>query len=301
MKTINFFFITLILNTVSCTAQPKLENTLLWKISGNGLTEESYLFGTNHSVHHSFLDSIPGFWNTFDSAKKLLVEINIISQEPPTPPTSMVFLSKDSTYNLFYTNEEYQIVNNYIKLHNFGDLQEVNVKPSVMSLVVSNIIANDAANNIQSNETIDYHIITTAERRNIEILQLDDITNWHAQRYKIYNFNIPLKKQAEILLHIIKNENLLKETHKQVIQAYKQQNISELSDFNDTMRSLNQEIDSSIGASRNILWMEKIPEILKSGSSFIAVGALHLVGENGLIALLRKEGYTVEPITQNKN
>jgi uncharacterized protein YbaP (TraB family) len=36
--------------------------------------------------------------------------------------------------------------------------------------------------------------------------------------------------------------------------------------------------------------------IMKKESVFIAVGAGHLVGEMGLISLLRKEGYTVRPI-----
>ena len=38
---------------------------------------------------------------------------------------------------------------------------------------------------------------------------------------------------------------------------------------------------------------------MQSKSCFIAVGAGHLAGENGLINLLKKQGYTVEPISTN--
>ncbi|MDL2210966.1 TraB/GumN family protein, partial [Bacteroides sp. OttesenSCG-928-M17] len=47
---------------------------------------------------------------------------------------------------------------------------------------------------------------------------------------------------------------------------------------------------------RNIAWIKKLPTFLKETSNFIAVGALHLPGKNGLINLLRKEGFLVEPV-----
>lgn len=47
---------------LSCSAgtSKEKENSLLWKISGNGLQKPSYLFGTHHLIPISFLDSIPG-------------------------------------------------------------------------------------------------------------------------------------------------------------------------------------------------------------------------------------------------
>lgn len=47
---------------------------------------------------------------------------------------------------------------------------------------------------------------------------------------------------------------------------------------------------------RNFSWMKQLPSIMANRASFIAVGVAHLYGENGLINLLRKEGYTVEPV-----
>ena len=47
---------------------------------------------------------------------------------------------------------------------------------------------------------------------------------------------------------------------------------------------------------RNVKMAERSEEVLKSGSTFIAVGALHLPGETGLVKLLRDNGYTVTPV-----
>ncbi|MDZ7847866.1 MAG: TraB/GumN family protein [Owenweeksia sp.] len=47
---------------------------------------------------------------------------------------------------------------------------------------------------------------------------------------------------------------------------------------------------------RNLKWLEKLRPLLDDGNVFVAVGALHLPGENGLITLLRKEGYEVRRV-----
>ena len=47
---------------------------------------------------------------------------------------------------------------------------------------------------------------------------------------------------------------------------------------------------------RNVLMAERSEPILQAGSAFIAVGALHLPGQTGLVKLFRDNGYTVTPV-----
>jgi uncharacterized protein YbaP (TraB family) len=47
---------------------------------------------------------------------------------------------------------------------------------------------------------------------------------------------------------------------------------------------------------RNNHWIHQLPGLMKEQSLFVAVDALHLVGESGLVNGLRKMGYTVIPI-----
>jgi len=47
---------------------------------------------------------------------------------------------------------------------------------------------------------------------------------------------------------------------------------------------------------RNRAWIEKIPTIMQAKSTLFAVGAGHLVGDNGLLKLLQDKGYTVEAV-----
>jgi len=48
---------------------------------------------------------------------------------------------------------------------------------------------------------------------------------------------------------------------------------------------------------RNKNWLAQLPSLMKEQQTFIAVGALHLSGENGLIHLLRDAGYTLTPLS----
>jgi uncharacterized protein YbaP (TraB family) len=49
---------------------------------------------------------------------------------------------------------------------------------------------------------------------------------------------------------------------------------------------------------RNISWIDRIGDLAKEKSSFFAVGAGHLAGDQGVIRLLQEAGYTLTPIAQ---
>ena len=51
---------------------------------------------------------------------------------------------------------------------------------------------------------------------------------------------------------------------------------------------------------RNRLWLTTInPLLQRSGTSMITVGAAHIGGKDGLIALICNEGYTVERVIED--
>jgi hypothetical protein len=47
---------------------------------------------------------------------------------------------------------------------------------------------------------------------------------------------------------------------------------------------------------RNRKWAKELKTLMPGGTLLIAVGAAHLPGEQGVINLLRKDGYTVTPV-----
>ncbi|MFK7943951.1 MAG: TraB/GumN family protein [Paracoccaceae bacterium] len=58
-------------------------------------------------------------------------------------------------------------------------------------------------------------------------------------------------------------------------------------------RAMSAKVLAEILDTRNLAWMDNLLEALKPGGTFVIVGALHLPGTNGLVELLRAEGYRV--------
>ncbi|MDO5059989.1 MAG: TraB/GumN family protein, partial [Neisseria sp.] len=63
----------------------------------------------------------------------------------------------------------------------------------------------------------------------------------------------------------------------------------------DNVRHINEDL---LLARRNRNWLPEINRHLNEGGRLIAVGALHLYGKNGLVSLLRGDGWTVEAVKQ---
>ena len=108
---------------------------------------------------------------------------------------------------------------------------------------------------------------------------------------------IPLENQFSSIVNTIKNYSTRTKEFNDLVQAYKNQDLMALN------KAIEAEQDTSIKENllvkRNKNWIPKIEQLIQQKTCFIAVGAGHLAGENGILELLRKQGFTVEPISIN--
>ena len=108
---------------------------------------------------------------------------------------------------------------------------------------------------------------------------------------------IPLENQFSSIVNTIKNYSTRTKEFNDLVQAYKNQDLMALN------KAIEAEQDTSIKENllvkRNKNWIPKIEQLIQQKPCFIAVGAGHLAGENGILELLRKQGFTVEPISIN--
>ena len=85
------------------------------------------------------------------------------------------------------------------------------------------------------------------------------------------------------------------EEFESLVAAYLEEDIEELYSLiadNDMFK----EYGDLLLADRNANWIPVIEELIHQQPTFIAVGSGHLASESGVIALLRKAGYTVEAV-----
>jgi hypothetical protein len=83
---------------------------------------------------------------------------------------------------------------------------------------------------------------------------------------------------------------------KKLVQDYIQENLPEIYKDITAPKVMNAKSRKWLLDVRNENWVVKMSDIMKDKSTFFAVGAAHLPGEQGVIKLLRKSGYTVRPV-----
>jgi hypothetical protein len=88
---------------------------------------------------------------------------------------------------------------------------------------------------------------------------------------------------------------------RQLIDAYLERDLEALVEISEqemasSDKALQERFMQALVEERNRRMAERLLPLLEKGGIFAAVGALHLAGEEGIIALLRKQGMGVTPV-----
>lgn len=273
----------------------KVENSLLWEISGNGLETPSYLFGTIHII-----DAESYFWTDimdekFQAAELLVLEIDM--ENPMMMMMSMMsdMMMKDGmTLKKLLTEEEYAQVDAHFKENMGMSVSMFNsFKPIFTSMIISQMSAGveGGGMSMEGSKSYEMELIEKAKQREIEVEGLETAA------YQISIFDeIPYKEQAEMLMQAVNGEGESSdEMMDEMVELYKKQDLEGLYKIISGSEDLGDYEDVLL-VTRNKNWIPKIKEFSENQSTFVAVGAGHLPGENGVINLLKKEGYTVKPL-----
>lgn len=302
----------------ACSAQPVQgrelkdnENSLLWKISGNGLQHDSYLFGTMHTVDSTFLDSVPAFRKAFIAAKQVAVECDLFAADSVIRSNKKglkgyVYMPNDTTYAMLYSDDDFQFVDSVLRT---GNSYYFNYKPMFWVSLFNGMKVNEGIENIRG--TLDRTILSMGYRNNKEIHFMETLENVFPKVIELdsLQYVLDLHDQAKTLKYALKHPDSMRSFVNQMKEHYFKQELNHLS--MDALLKKAKSMDGSeselvpaiwkyndlvIVAARNEAWMENLIPMIHKDSSLIAVGVAHLGGTNGLIAKLRSRGYNVEPI-----
>lgn len=289
----------LIFSLSACANKAGGTNSLLWKVSGNGLAKPSYIFGTHHLVPVSFLDDILGLDKAFNSVEQVIGELDMskmASMQMAIMQKSI--MAEEYNYKELLSEDDYELlkrqVSDVIGL-DFGMLERM--KPAMINNLLMITLYQKYYPSLEDGVGIDQYFQDKARDGNISVRGLETAED---QIYVLLESQ-SIERQAELLMCSIKHPNLLKEQMDKLQDAYLSQNIDAITqlyyeDSDDSPCPSTDEEKFLMNDDRNIKWIELLPDMISSKPSFIAVGCLHLVGEEGLIEGLRKLGYKVEAI-----
>lgn len=278
-----YLFSLLLLTSASLQAQ-----SLLWKISGNDLKEPAWIYGTMH-VRDSRVFKLPEGWDDkLRASKRLILELNPSEKTDPMKMMTLMAAPEDSTLDLTLKPEDRKLMEVWVNDSLQLPWQMVQkLKPFfLMAMIQEYKMPKDMP------EALDLWLAQRAKDWNVPVYGLETIDE---QMAAINTLSIA--QQSELLLEMIKPEQ--SDTHNQeedLMRAYLAGNLDQLASLAknwDTDPMFKKEILEV----RNFKMSERIGDTLQQdGSAFIAVGALHLPGEDGILQLLRNKGFEVVPM-----
>lgn len=285
MKNLFTLAITVIAIVFSASAQsqtksPKLENSLLWEVSGNGLAKSSYLYGTIHMICAADYFVTEKTKKAFEVSDKLVLEVNLSDVKELTDMQQLALGKEPLDKKL--TPEQLSTLDGILRKSAGMNIQQVNSLSlvSVMSLIFMKTYG------CEDLKVYELEFIEKAKKRNIEVAGLETV-----------------KSQFEILENAYTNEEMIdmlveavKEGSNPLVGNYKAEDIDAIYKNTTSEKLMNERNKKMMLDARNGNWVKQMPELMKKQSVFFAVGAAHLGGEEGVINLLRKAGYKVEPV-----
>ena len=283
-----------------------MQAQLLWKISGNGLQKPSYIIGTYHLAPVSFTDSIKGLKAALDASEQVYGEIvmaDLTSPENQQKAQAAMMLPDGQTLDKLFTADEMTRINALVKSVLGVDMtnpmvaqQLGKLTPYALQVQLGVLIYLKKHPGFNPNEGFDSYFQKEAASKGKGVGGLETFDFQINTLYK----SATMERQKQLLLCMADNLEFTEEQTENVVKAFFTQDLDGIekamdAKLNNTCDGTPEEKETLI-YSRNDNWMKQMPEIMKQKATLFAVGAGHLPGERGLLAQLKKAGYTVEGV-----
>jgi Uncharacterized protein conserved in bacteria len=262
----------------------KTNRSLLWRISGKQMSQPSYLFGTIHIICADDYIWTPAMQNSFDKTNELCLEMDMDDPNLPMDVAKGMINTSGKQLSEYFTPEDYAVLEQYVKdtlgmgLSGFQQIKPVGIFTILTTKMAS------------CPEPVSYEarLMELAHKNAREVTGLET-----AEEQLDLLDNLPADSIVKSIMQTIKGDTSQDESLTTLTNAYKQQDLAKLYEL------IKESKDIDLGGfldTRNEKWIPRMIQKMDQRSVFFAVGAGHLWGEAGVIYLLRKEGYTVEPV-----
>jgi uncharacterized protein len=259
------------------------ERGLFWKLKApNGSTH--YLFGTIHTDDNRIIKFLPVVKKSLSTSDLLLVEII-----PDNRPLNLIMNGHSLVSDL--TEDELNQVKKLSEFHVMYFENVIRMKPWLLAIIFDSPKPHTEFNQ-------DYLLMAMADDLDKEVLGIES-----SQDHFAAMDSLSLDEQLTMLRAV------LKKTEKEKLSDYNLLMKKYLSADVDQIRNTDERLTGKILPEalwakvkiqlmdeRNKKMVIKIKELSKDKQLFIAVGASHLAGQDGLLSQLRKSGFKISPM-----
>lgn len=269
-------------------SKPNPPKTLLWEISGNGLREPSYLFGTMHLLCAEDAQLTERLKQVIRKSKKVYFEIDMDDMTEMMGGLKYMRMNDGVKLSDLLTKEEYERVEAAFKKSKTPMPMAMisRFKPALITSLLG-----EQSMGCTQQKGMEQVIMKAAIDLDKTIHGLETI-----QFQSSLFDSIPYEKQAKELVQYIDSMDNYKNSTREMVDAYKAQDLDKLEALVTKSDPSMLEYMDLMLYQRNRRWLVQMPTIMMEGTLLFAVGAGHLPGDQGVINLLRKKGFSVKPI-----
>lgn len=277
-----FLFISLI------TFSQAVTSSLLWEIKGPKQKNSAFIFGTMHLMDDSHFYFPKKLEKIILNVETVCLEVSDIQGTQLNP--DLLFLNEESFLAKLSESAMDSICNwASAKLLMNREQFTTNFSKAKPFLLFQLILQSELPSNLQSQELAIEKLLQT--KKNKQTIGLETVESQLA----LFD-DLPFESQVNLIMTEIAAESDVLINFTNLQENYLEQNVEKIHDL-----LLKENTDSIFNVrfidERNVSWVKKMIPMISSQSILFAVGAGHLGGENGVLNLLRKEGYTLTPIS----
>lgn len=281
MKKISITFLLVLIISINVIAQ---ESALLWRIEHEELDHSSYLYGTIHLLCSEDIAEQPAVDQALKTVGKVVFELDF--SDPELPHKMMQAQMNSGDHIETYLNDrQAEVLDEYFRQHTGAGLSQLgNLKPIALTALAMQSM-------IQCSEQLysfEGALLMKAHEHSLSVSGLET----PEFQFGLFD-NIPVENQLDELINGVMAPDSVKYVFKTILDQYLEKDIEAL--YNLFAESPTGTYQDNILDDRNKAWIPKIEEMMGNEPIFVAVGAMHLAGEHGVIELLRQKGYTLTP------
>jgi hypothetical protein len=263
------------------------QHSLLYKISGKGLTQPSYLYGTIHMICPDDFSVSDQLKDVFSKAKTLYLEVDM---DDPAMMGQLMQAMQEKTegYKLenIFKPEDFARLKQYFKDSMKMDLAFFQQMKPMM--ILSTMLSKSLDCPQPASYEVTFLNMAKEQQKTVEGLEgLDAQIN-------VFD-RIADSTESRMIMEYVNDMQKQRDIFARIVSAYQEQDIQKIHDFLKESPEMAGYEDVFV-YDRNRSWIPVIEKAAQKESTLFACGAMHLGGDQGVVALLRKQGYTVEPL-----
>lgn len=260
---------------------------LLWAVSRAGV-EPAYLFGTIHSEDPAVLQLAKPVQQAFDTAQSVVLEMLLDKEAMVYSSTAMLMLDGRSLSDII-GQPLFRQASTAIQSRGIPEVVLERMQPWAAAVTLSMPAP-------KTGQVLDAMLYQNALQQGKQVYGLE------TAREQLNMFESMSESDQIILLQdAVENFPDIDAIHAELLAAYRQRDLDGLMAISEASmqqgdQRLADDFQQRLVVDRNHRMADRMRQYLQQGNAFVAVGALHLPGEEGLLNLLEQQGYTVRRV-----